>query len=104
MILATHKHEFLYHAEFVVVIEGGTIKNQGTLDQIEKEDKEFFYQWNVIKEKEIRERLCQKPHTCKTTEERGQLVRFLSKKGEFRGPVKRDNQKYLKRKPKLFLR
>jgi len=85
IILATHKQEFLSKADYVIVCESGLIKHQGTLAQIEKEDKAFFYQWNVIKQKEIQERMieqCKKK--CKTSEERSSLVRLMTKKTSFR--------------------
>lgn len=108
VILATHKHEFLSHADYVIAIECGSIKNQGTLCQIEKADKAFFYHWNVIKDKEIHERRHQRPRTCKTFEERSRLVRILSKKGEFRGPILRrdyhNNSIKYKRNPKFLSR
>lgn len=91
VILATHKEEFLSKSDYVIFIESGTIKNQGTLEQLEK-DKVFFYHRTVIKEKELNERLCLKPGTCKTTNERQQLARFVLKKQEFRGPKKRKKQ------------
>lgn len=104
VILATHRHEFLSHANYVVAIESGSIRNQGTLAQIEKEDKSFFYQWNVIRDKERMERLGLKASTCKTMEERHKLVRMTTMKGEFRGPfkaIKRDPSmsRFKKRKP-----
>lgn len=103
VILATHKEEFLSRSDYVIFIESGTIKNQGTLEQLEK-DKVFFYHRTVIKEKELNERLCLKPRTCKTTNERQQLARFLLKKQEFRGPKKRKKQKnlYPLRQKKFF--
>ena len=104
VILATHRQEFLSRADYVVAIESGGIRNQGTLAAIEKEDKSFFYQWNVIRDKERRERLGLKASTCKTMEERHKLVRMTTMKNEFRGPrraVKRDPSlsRFKKRKP-----
>ena len=100
VILATHKHEFLSNADYVIAIDSGTIKCQGTFQQLEKEDKAFFHQWSVIKEKETRERMGQPIRSCKTIEERNKLVRLLSKKGEFRGSIKRDMSNRFKRKSK----
>lgn len=71
-------------------MESGTVKNQGTLQQVEKENKPFFYHRNVIKDKENIERLKQKPDTCRTTEERKKLVRYFSKKGEYRNRERRN--------------
>lgn len=65
-------------------MESGTVRNQGRLEQVEKENKPFFYHRNVVKEKETLERLQQKPDTCRTTKERQKLTRYFSKKGEFR--------------------
>lgn len=88
-------------ASKIIVVESGSIKHEGTYEDIERADPELFAQWHKVKFAEENARKKLAPEECGAAKERVKLIRLLSKAVGFRGSLNDSVQR--KRKKNFFL-
>ncbi|PSN38190.1 hypothetical protein C0J52_15039, partial [Blattella germanica] len=79
VILVTHRLQLLAHAHQIIALDGGTVRVQGTLSEIEASDSELVRNWRTIMSREALEE--KRSARSEAARERWQLLRLVSRIG-----------------------
>lgn len=72
--MATHRLEFIHHADNIIAMENCRIREAGILSMIEKNDPQLVEEWNESVKKQSNIKTYQK-----TAKERWSLIRLVSR-------------------------